>query len=119
MAFRKSVADGWDIFKDTLKVLKKYPVLALPLFGAWIMMASVTLLFRYFDFSIYVFFLTIFIVTYSLSLACLMLLELMQQIESGQPTSLLRASHELISKNALKALPIALAWAILWFILLV
>lgn len=119
MSLIQSVSQGWDVFKDTLKILRRYPILAAPLVLAWVLMATVTLLLRYLDLGFFMIFLMVFVVAYSLSLACLQLLELIQQIESGEPVSFWKASREMISKNALKAIPIAFVWAIIWFILLI
>lgn len=52
-------------------------------------------------------------------LSCLFLLELIQQIESGKNLSILVAVFDVIRQSAIKALPIAGIWAVLWFILLI
>jgi hypothetical protein len=119
MAIFASVSQGWQIFKQTLAVLKKFPVLAAPLFLAWMIMASVVLLFRYYDLSIGLVFLAVFIVAYSLSAACILMLELMQQIESGKNTSLAKAIGQFIGNDSIKAIPIALIWSVIWFIILI
>jgi hypothetical protein len=119
MAFIASVSDGWQIFKRTFAVLQKYPVLVLPLFCSWIVIAATTLLFRYYNLSLWLIFLAVFVMAYSLSLACLLLLELIQRIEKGQSPSFFSAWGELISKDAIKAIPIAVVWAVIWFIILI
>ncbi len=54
-----------------------------------------------------------------LCLANLVLLELVQQMETGKEVSLSNAVKETISLDLLKTIPIALIWALVWFILLI
>lgn len=119
MAKSDWISDGWGIFKDSFRILKRYPVIALPLFGAWIVVAAVTLAFRYLDFTLSAAFLAIFLVAYSISLACFMLLEFIEQIESGQKISYLKASYQLVTQNAIKVIPLTFVWTIIWFILII
>lgn len=57
-----------------------------------------------------------FTVTLTLTAANHITLELIQQIEKGQPSSLIHAAWEVISWNMLHSLLIVLLWTPLWFI---
>jgi hypothetical protein len=114
----RQIKDGWVLVKESIKIVQTYPVLIVPLFVTWIFMALCVLIVRYTNTSSIVTLAAFFAVIYSLVLSCLLLLELMQQIETGSKLSLTQAIGGVIGKNALKAVPIALVWAVLWFILL-
>jgi len=46
-----------------------------------------------------------------------MLLEFIQQIEMGEKTNLFKALYETLFKNFIKAFPIMVVWAFIWFVL--
>jgi hypothetical protein len=52
-----------------------------------------------------------------IGVSCLVLLELIEQIENDQSVSVLRAFWHVLKNDFLRALPILLVWAVLWFIL--
>jgi hypothetical protein len=118
--FVQQLKDGWTLVKESLVVARRYPKLLVPLFLTWIFIASCVLAFRYLPLDGFWLFITIFFaIVYSLVLSCLFLLELIQQLESGRKLSLSRAVFDVMKQSAIKALPIAFVWAILWFILLI
>jgi hypothetical protein len=114
----RQIKDGWVLVKESIKIVRTYPALIVPLFVTWSFIALCVLVVRYTNTSSIVTLAAFFAVIYSLVLSCLLLLELMQQIETGSKLSLTQAIGSVIGKNALKAVPIALVWAVLWFILL-
>ena len=64
-------------------------------------------------------FLFIFLITLIISVANIMMLEFMQQIEFGEKISFFKAFKEAVLLDLLKVIPVALIWAIIWFIILI
>ena len=62
---------------------------------------------------------SLFLITLSVSMANIMMLEFMQQIESGEKTSLFKALKEAVVLDFLKVIPVSLIWTFVWFILLI
>lgn len=121
----ESVRDGWDLIFASFRVFGKYPLFIVPLFIVWIIYATIIIYFKFFfnwdnlsiNMSILVVFLIIFCFTLLISFSCLVVLELIQQIETGNNLNLLTAFSETIKKDFIKIIPLALIWAVIWFIL--
>ncbi len=103
----------------------KFPVLLAPILLCW-MLYGATIIYLYYytnwfqldtvqslvsTFVVLFFFCTIF------STSSLILLELIEQIETNRPISLFRAIADAIKRDLPKAFPIILVWAAIWFIL--
>ena len=117
--FIQQLKDGWLLVKESLRVIRAHPKIIVPLFITWIFTAACILSYRYLPIEGFVLFIIIFFaIVYSLVLSCLLLLELIQQLESGQKLSLTKAVFDVLKQSAVKALPLALVWAVLWFVLL-
>lgn len=116
---------GWQLIVSTLKILQKYPLFMVPIIVVWLVYAPIVIYLKYFfpwknygfGACLSVIFLTIFIFTYIILISCSMVLELIQQLETGRRLSLMGAFQETISKNMTKIIPIAFIWTIIWFIL--
>src|SRR3989344_616862 len=126
MAFFSSIGEGWKLFKDSIRFLFKKPIFLLPIFVSWIVFAGVVLYLRYyftfpssFLLGIGYFYLLIFLITFIICLANIVMLEFMQQIESGEKISLSKALKEALVFDILKVIPIAMIWAIIWVIILI
>jgi hypothetical protein len=126
MAIFNSISEGWRLFKDSFKVLFRKPIFLLPITISWIVFAGVVLYFRYYftfpnslALGFLYFYLLLFLITYVISLMNLLMLELMQQIESGEKISLSKALKEFFSWNFFAVIPLALFWAFIWFIILI
>ncbi|MEE3077741.1 MAG: hypothetical protein VX341_00290 [Bdellovibrionota bacterium] len=121
----KSLYEAFEIILKGTIALLSYPKLLVPVLFTWALYAPTILYFRYsFDWSVYdlksqlsIHFLIIFFLSFILSFSCMMLLELIEHIESGKKASLLKAFYDCLFKNTLKALPIMLLWAIIWFVI--
>lgn len=112
--------DGWILVRESIVVARKYPKLLAPLYFTWIFIAGCVLSTVFLRFgNPYLFLVIFFAIVYSLVLSCLLLLELIQQLESGKKLSIINAIFNVAKQGALKALPIAIVWAVLWFILLI
>lgn len=126
MAFLSSVAEGWHLLKDSLRVLAKKPIFLVPILFSWIVFASIVLYVRYYfeePSSPYLRFLyvysLIFLITATVCIANIVMLEFMQQVESGEKISFSKALKEAVVLDFLKMIPIAAIWAALWLIILI
>lgn len=121
-----SVNNTFSILGNAVKILIKYPVLFLPIFISWIVDAAIVVYFKYyFDWEIIstlqqglcMCFLIIFIFCFVFSISSFVMLEIIQQIETKSKISLFKSVNEVVHKDLLKAFPIMLVWAIIWFII--
>lgn len=116
--------NGVLLFGAVIKAVARYPVLILPLLFVWACYAPmVVYLYFYFDWEsataiqglgIVLGFISA--VSVLLSASCFMLLEQIRLIESGEKIGWL-SPIGVTAKNVWQALPITLAWAIIWFLI--
>ncbi|GEM_PF-3032430 len=125
MNFFSNFTDGWKLFKDSFIFITKRPAFLFPIFFSWIIVSFVTLYLRYYWqapanhlLGLFEILLFLILITYSICIANMVMLELLQS-EQNKQFSLGKALRETIFNDAIKAIPIALIWAILWFILLI
>ncbi len=126
MGFFDKVGEGWKVFKDSMSFIFKKPVFLVPIFFSWIVVATVVLYNRYYfpDLGnfwliiLYIYFLIV-IMAFTISMANIVMLELIQQIETGKKTSLSKALGEAFGYNLIKVIPIALIWGIAWLIIVI
>ena len=126
MAFLESIIEGWSLFKDSLRFLFRKPIFLIPIFFSWILVAGLTLYLRYYweapdkvGLILVMVFLFIFVITLIISIANIVMLEFMQQIEMGENISFLKALKEAVFFDLLKVIPVAFIWAVVWFIILI
>ena len=123
----QGIKNGWDLIKESIKVFNHYPKFIVPLFLTWMVYAPIVLYLKYqFNWDAYttpqvflIVFGVIFVFAFLLSFSCSMLLELIQQLESGQKMSVIKAFGYTLGHNTIRNLPIVFVWTIVWFILLV
>lgn len=122
----QNIKTGWKLIQESVRVFKRYPKLLLPLLFVWVIYAAIILYMEYgfpwdglsagavcmVALAVIAFF------TFLLSFSCLLLLELIQQLESGQPLRMGGALTHTILYNLIKALPIIFIWTVIWFLLL-
>jgi hypothetical protein len=125
MGFFQGITDGWKLFTSSFRVLFKHPVLLVPIFLSWILVAALILYLRYyfnypssFLLTILLTYLFIFLITFIISFSNIIMLELVQQMESGTKTSFAKALRDTFASNLLKVIPVAAVWALLWLIIL-
>jgi len=119
--------NGWQLIKESIVVLKNHPIILLPLLICWVIYASIIIYLKYFlnwdNLSMSQGFLIIFIAitTFAaiLAISGLILLELIQQSESGEKMNLIKAITDVFIRDVCKAFPIIVLWAIIWFLLTV
>lgn len=114
-----------ELTKSSLRLFAKHPSFIIPLLGCWFIYAFFTLYLNYFfPWELYskyqillIVFLVIFVYSFVLSFSCLIVLELIQQLERGQRLNPITAFIEALVMDIPKALPLTFIWAILWFVL--
>ncbi len=122
----EGIKNGWQLVKESIRVFNHYPQFLTPLLLTWVVYALIILYLTYwFNWDAYtisqiflIVFGVIFVFAFLLSFSCSMLLELIQQLESGQKMSLAKAFEYTISHNTIRILPIVFVWTIIWFLLL-
>lgn len=123
----KDIKNGWDLIKESIKVFCKYPKFILPLLFTWIVYAPIVLYFGYgFKPDLYtqkqifiIVFMVIFVTSFFLVFSCSMLLEFIQQIESGRELSFIDSFKDTCKSNLLKLLPLVFIWSVVQFIFLI
>lgn len=123
----QGIKNGWSLIKESVKVFNHHPKFIVPLLITWIIYAPIILYLKYwFNSDAYttgqvflIVFGVVFLFAFLLSFSCSMLLELIQQLESGNKMSVTKAFGYTLGHNTIKILPIVIVWTIIWFILLV
>jgi hypothetical protein len=123
----QGLKDGLSIIKMTNKVLFKYPKLLLPLIIAWIIQVPVILYFTFWindsnillDSYFFTSFVGVLVLSINMSFSAMTLLKMLEQIEINNEISLFKAMWHTYDISMLRAFPIILIWAILWFIVII
>jgi hypothetical protein len=117
--------NGWHLIVMAFQVLFMRPRLLIPLIGCWLLYAP-TLIYMTYQYpwdrysttiNLLVLFGLLFFFSLIISFSCLILLNLIEQLEQGGRMSFFSAFGQVIRYELWKALPIMLIWTILWFIL--
>ncbi|MBM3234014.1 hypothetical protein FJZ19_02880 [Candidatus Pacearchaeota archaeon] len=111
-----------------MKVLFKKPILTIPILFSWFIFAGVVLFIEYWlnqrfeqiSYGVYIlaFFLLLFLVTMVICMCNIVMLEIVQQIESGQKTKFSKALKKSFV-HILTIIPLAILWAVIWLIILI
>lgn len=123
----EGIKNGWDLIKDSIRVFKHHPKFLIPLLITWLIYAPIILYLEYgFNWDalstgqVFLFvFGIIFVFAFLLAFSCSALLELIQQLESGQKMNLGKVFGYTLRHNILKITPIVIIWTIIWFILFI
>jgi len=126
MVFFSKINEGWKTFKDSIIFIFKKPVFLIPIFFSWIVVITIVLYNRYYFpelqnfwvIILYVYFI-LAIMSFSIIFANTVMLELIQQIETGKKTSLSKALRETLGLNLIKIIPIAFIWALVWLFIVI
>lgn len=121
----RGLKNGWDVINASIKAFFKYPILLIPLLSVWAIYAPTVIYFKWhFDWDIYSTVQTMWIVFFiiwgfalMLTLSCSVLLELIQEKETGKSFNLFKSLGETLTKNIVHILIISFIWAVIWFIL--
>lgn len=119
------ISEGFQLLVDGLHVLRKRPIFLLPIGLVWIIISAITLYIRYeFEFPedlqgtllyIYGF---LFLFALIICMGNIIMLEFVEQIESGGEPDWGEALYEVFVRDLLKIVPLALLWAFVWFLIL-
>jgi len=123
----KGISNGTELIFSSFRIFKKYPILIAPIFIVWLVYAPLAVYFKWhFPWENYnttgqltFVFLFIYIMALFLSLACSILLELLEQKETGKELNLYKSIKDTFSKNISHIVAIAIIWSFVWFILVV
>jgi hypothetical protein len=115
---------GWGLIVHSLNVFKSYPSFLLPLLAVWAAYVPSILYLRYgyrwdahgLTQNLAIAFLFIFALSFLILMSCAVVLDMIRQIETGEP-SLSRAVRKAFGQDIFKVLPLAFVWAIVWFLL--
>lgn len=115
------IRGGASLVRHALAVFRAYPRFLLPLLGVWVVIAAMDL---------WLYFAPggrtplVVVVPAALLLAAVLLtsassvvLELVEQVETGRRPSLRLAVRHSVSRNLLRYLPLAVAWSVVWLAL--
>jgi hypothetical protein len=116
-----------SVFKFSLEYFVMHPITIIPIFVCWAITSFLVIYLVYFFgwdvFDLDQQFLIIYIVTvifaFVISIAGLILLEIMEQYEKHGKANILIALFDCFAKDVLRALPVILIWSVLWFALTV
>lgn len=117
--------NGWDVIKASIKAFNKHPIFLFPLLVVWAIYAPTVIYFKWhFNWDSYSTLITMIIIFFIiwgfaiiLTLSCTVLLELIQQKETGKPFNLFKSLGETLTKNILHILILSFIWAFIWFLL--
>lgn len=120
------IKQGWSFFLRSLAFVIKHPPLLIPLIISWVVYASIVLYTHYywtfpdsFLLGLAEFFVFLLIITYVVCLLNMVMLEIVRQIDEGRPLSFPQAFSKVFSTSAVKVIPLAALFAIVWLIILV
>lgn len=120
------ISEGFDVFKQSFKFTLKHPILLIPMLlaGAAVIYYRIWFQNNYVIenmttqeilFSLYIY--TV-VVTFSISIASLIVLEFVEQIEKVGRANIFVAMFDALTRDLIRALPIMIVWSFIKFILL-
>jgi hypothetical protein len=123
----EGLKNGWDVINASIKAFFKNPILLVPLLFVWLIYAPTVIYFKWhFDWDSYstkasmlILYLIIFGFALMLTVSCSVLLELIQQKETGKEFNLMNSLVETCTKNIIQILVLAFFWSLIWFLLTV
>lgn len=115
---------GWELIVHSLNVFKAYPAFLLPILAVWAAYVPSILYLNYgyrweshgVREDIAILFLFIFALSFSILMSCAVVLDMIRQIETGEP-SLSRAIGKAFGSDIFRVLPLAIVWALIWLAL--
>ena len=121
----QGLKNGWDVINASIKAFFKHPIFLLPLLVVWAIYAPTVIYFKWhFNWDDYTTQETMFIVFFiiwgfalMLTISCSVLLELLQQNETGKSFNLFKSLGETLTKNIFHILILSFIWAAIWFLL--
>lgn len=125
MWFFWKIKTSFAIIVETFKSIKKFPILLLPIFLTWIMIASLVVYLNYYmkfpneDWQLNLICFWIFwFISFSLTFTSWIMVEIVKQIETDWNIKFWEAFKSNL-KNIWKLAGLAFIWSILWFLLVI
>ena len=120
----QGIKNGSSLIKESIKALKKYPQMLIPLLLCWLIYAPILVIFKFhipwhnyeFTTQALIVFSAILLLSFIFSWSAFVLLELIKQIETNQETNIIKALYASVT-NTIIALPIVISWAVIWFVI--
>ena len=125
MKFLSDIKQGWMIIVYSFRLWRRYPELLMPLIAQQLISAPIILHLVFGEDMFYdqhpffVLFLSIFCIALLLTFCCLILLELLEQLERNQPIDLWAATWAATKNDLLRSLPLVLGWSVILFVIVV
>ncbi len=121
----EAIEDAVGLIGHALTLFYRYPLLIVPLAGSWCVYALIVLVMEFQVITISPIFpwfllqalLIYFLLTFSVSMASLVSLAMLRQVESGHSIKLFSAIGATLQRQTVRVVPIALIWALLWLAL--
>lgn len=123
----EGIKNGAGLISASFKTFRQYPILLFPIFVVWLIYAPLIIYFKWhFNWDLYnnkaqfmILFLIIYFLAFILSISCSVMLELLQQKETGKKFNLTKAVLITFSYNLVPIMLLSLVWSFVWFILVV
>lgn len=123
----EGIKNGAGLLSASYKTFRQYPILLFPIFVVWLIYAPLIIYFKwYFNWNLHnvkaqfmILFLIIYFLAFILSISCSVMLELLQQKETGKKFNLTTAVQITFSSHLVPILLLSLVWSFVWFILVV
>lgn len=125
--FSSKFRTAWQLIKDSNTIFNRHPIFILPLLSVWTIYAVTVIYFVYFfnwdnlptNWFWPLIFILIFIFSFLIAFSATIVLEMIQQLESGQKINIFVAVSEALRKDIKASLPLIIIWTCIWFILLI
>lgn len=119
------MAEGWALFLHSLRAFRRHPVFVLPMLFIWCLYAPTLVYFQFFfrwkglplQQVLGVVFLELAFFSLIILCACSAMLEMIRQMEFGEPVNVLQAASRVLKRDVVRVIPLALVWAAIWFLL--
>jgi len=120
-----TIQSGWSVFKRNLKLIFSKPYLLIPMFFSWLILFFASIWFNT-TYNIetmeliellLVLFAFTFLSTFTIGIASLLILEMIEQLESKGKINPFKALFDMLSRDLWRALPIIILWSLVDFIL--
>lgn len=115
--------EGWKILRAAVTVLRLYPALFVPVLFAWFVYAGGIVYWRFFRVrdsflpTIFESFLLILCFSFAIGFACLVLMNMIYELESGRTMSLARAAAKALFRDLFPSAPVLIVWGVVWTLL--
>lgn len=118
------IKTGYELISASINLFFRRPILVLPIFICWLIYAPTVIYLEYIFpwdangnlINLMVISGVILLFSFILSLSSLIQLELIEQIETDQPARYGAAFLLVIKRDIIRAFPIMLVWALVWFL---